>query len=617
MDVPGTGVRPLTVAVLVKQVPRFDAMRLGADGRLDRDGVELEMNPYCRRAVSQGVALARETAGRCVVITLGPPSAEDCLREAVAWGADQGVLVCDPAFAGSDTLATARAMAGALRVLGPFDLILCGRNSVDADTAQMPTQLAELLDLPLATGVRELTVADSAVEVNCEHDDGWTQATVTMPAVLTCAERLTGPAKVKAAGRAAVPADRIRRLNAAALGPGPWGQAGSPTAVGQIRHLAVPRMRLRLDGDPDAQVRQAVAALVQAGALDPNTGQPPATVPAPRSPDTTAGRTVAVLVAPGRERATRELLGTAARLAAGGQVVALATELFDPVIAGRWGADLVVTVEGAEVEEDTAAALARWCAAQPPWAVLAPSTMWGREVAARMAARLGAGLVADAVELAVDNGRLVCWKPAFGGSLVAAITCRSPIQMVTVRSGVLPLCEPRAAVADQTRVPAEPPRGRVRLDRRTRDDDLDALTLARVVVAVGQGVPPEDYPHLRPLLDVLGAELAATRKVTDRGWQPRARQVGITGRSLSPRLFVAIGASGKFNHMAGARGAGFVLAINSDPSAPVFESADVGIVADWRQVLPGLVKALTELRTQPLVDVPVGAPDTVPAGAGR
>ena len=197
MDVPGTGVRPLTVAVLVKQVPRFDAMRLGADGRLDRDGVELEMNPYCRRAVSQGVALARETAGRCVVITLGPPSAEDCLREAVAWGADQGVLVCDPAFAGSDTLATARALAGALRVLGPFDLILCGRNSVDADTAQMPAQLAELLDLPLATGVRELTVADSAVEVNCEHDDGWTQATVTMPAVLTCAERLTGPAKVK------------------------------------------------------------------------------------------------------------------------------------------------------------------------------------------------------------------------------------------------------------------------------------------------------------------------------------------------------------------------------------------------------------------------------------
>ncbi|HEY9472455.1 MAG TPA: electron transfer flavoprotein subunit alpha/FixB family protein, partial [Mycobacteriales bacterium] len=295
---------------------------------------------------------------------------------------------------------------------------------------------------------------------------------------------------------------------------------------------------------------------------------------------------------------------------AGGQVVALTAEPLDPATAGSWGADLVVTVEGAEVEEDTAAAFARWCAERVPWAVLAPSTMWGREVAARMAARLDAGLVADAVELAVDaQGRLVCWKPAFGGGLVAEVTCRSPIQMATVRGGVLPLFAPRIAVAGQAQVVADPPRGRVHIDRRTRDDDIDALTLAQTVVAVGRGVPQADYPLLRPLLDALGAELAATRKVTDQGWQPRSRQVGITGRSVTPRLFVAIGASGKFNHMAGARGAGFVLAINSDRAAPVFESSDVGIVADWRQVLPRLVDALTALSA--------GTPEGMPAQAGR
>ena len=105
----------LAVAALVKQVPRFEAMALGPDGRLVRDGLELEMNPYCRRAVAQGTELAATTGGSLHVLTLGPPAAEDCLREALAWADARGVvahgwLVSDLAFAGSDTLATARAL---------------------------------------------------------------------------------------------------------------------------------------------------------------------------------------------------------------------------------------------------------------------------------------------------------------------------------------------------------------------------------------------------------------------------------------------------------------------------------------------------------------------------
>src|SRR5215831_20197188 len=98
-------------------------MQLGADGRLVREGLELELNPYCRRAVSKGVELATATGGTCTVVTLGPPSAEDVLREAIAWGADRGILVSDPAFAGSDTLATARALAAVLDREGPFDVV--------------------------------------------------------------------------------------------------------------------------------------------------------------------------------------------------------------------------------------------------------------------------------------------------------------------------------------------------------------------------------------------------------------------------------------------------------------------------------------------------------------
>src|SRR3954452_9094117 len=159
-------------------------MELGPDGRLKREGLDLEMNPYCRRAVAQAVELARTLASdhagdhSVTFVTLGPPSAEDVLREALAWALERdvtadGVLVSDPAFAGSDTLATARALAAALEHVGPFDLVLVGRNSVDADTGQVGPELAELLDLPFLTGIRHLAVdpATGVVNARCEHDD--------------------------------------------------------------------------------------------------------------------------------------------------------------------------------------------------------------------------------------------------------------------------------------------------------------------------------------------------------------------------------------------------------------------------------------------------------------
>jgi electron transfer flavoprotein alpha subunit len=137
-----------------------------------------------------------------------------------------------------------------------------------------------------------------------------------------------------------------------------------------------------------------------------------------------------------------------------------------------------------------------------------------------------------------------------------------------------------------------PARGRVRVLSRRRDDDVEVLARSDVVIGVGTGVRPDEYSVLSPLAAMLGAELAATRKVTDKGWAPRARQVGITGRSIGPRLYVALGLSGKFNHMVGVRAAGTVLAVNADPEAPVFSHADVGLVADWRDVVPLLERAL-------------------------
>jgi electron transfer flavoprotein alpha subunit len=159
-------------------------------------------------------------------------------------------------------------------------------------------------------------------------------------------------------------------------------------------------------------------------------------------------------------------------------------------------------------------------------------------------------------------------EAGLGGSLVRR-SAASPV-IATVGGCVSPCARlpvvPRESITRSAR-------GRVRVGACVREDDVDALLSAEVVVGVGRGVAPEHYGELDDLLEVLGAELGATRKVTDQGWLPHARQIGITGHSLSPRLVVAIGSSGRFNHMVGVRSAGTVLAVNPDPEAPCSTSA--------------------------------------------
>lgn len=649
--------RPLRVLALAKQIPVFQEMRLGPDGRLVREGV-LHMNDYCRRAVAKGHEIAEASGGTMSVMTLGPDSADTVCREALAYGAANGcpvsgVHVCDEAFAGSDTLATARALAAAVRRTGPYDLVLCGLNSLDADTGQVPPQIAELLDLPFAAGVRRLALEGETLRLELEHDDERSLAEVGLPALLSCAERLCDPCKIKEPEVwAQQDGSLITKLSAAdiadddlAWGTSPWGQEGSPTSVGETRIVPTDRERLIVwtgGEELDAAIRRAVGHCIDRGALDASNaeagsiqGEP--TVAATQLSSSEAVSmsaslpAIGVIVEPDRLRIARELLGAAAELASkiGGKVVALGSHLPEAQVLGSYGADEGIMLKTAPpsltrpengtedsptdspnnsisatlLEEDVAAAVSGWCEKESVWALLAPSTEWGRQVASRVAAKLGAGLVGDAIGLDMGSSfanpqdpllkhRLVADKPAFGGQMVAEIFCSSPLQMATLRAGVLPLLAPRESKPAAMSVQACAPRGRIKLLSRQRDDDSDELANADVVIGVGQGVDPGDYPLLEGLCEQLGAALCATRKVTDRGWMPRARQVGITGHTISPRLYIAIGLAGNFNHTVGVRTSGTIVAINTDPEALIFEACDIGLVGDWRELLPPLVKEL-------------------------
>ncbi len=474
-------------------------MSLGSDGRLNRADQMLEMNAYCRRAVSKAVEIgATDVANEVVIFTLGPESADDVLREAIAWGDIQGcghvrgVHICDAAFAGSDTLATARTLVAALRGDGDFDLILCGRNSIDADTGQVGPQVAELLGIEFVSSAREIALDGNTVHAVGELDDGVMTVETQIPVLISCAERLCEPSKVEPEFRAQVNSSRIVVMTSSELGEGPWGQAASPTRVGDLRSITVERTRLTWpELDLNSQVDKAIAAIRDRHAIATPPVKAAALGPLRRS----HGPAVVALIEPGRSHTSAELLGSAAMLAAGcgGYAVGIGpSEAVERCALGNLGADMTVAIHGSDTESDLATTIAAWLREHPTTILLAPSTAWGREIASRIAARTSSGLTGDAIDLELVDGRLVAWKPAFGGAVVAAITSESPLQLVTVRAGVLCVPIPRNASAPHSVITASS-RSQLRVLSRTRDDDIDVLADAEVVIGVGRGVDPAKY----------------------------------------------------------------------------------------------------------------------------
>lgn len=230
-----------------------------------------------------------------------------------------------------------------------------------------------------------------------------------------------------------------------------------------------------------------------------------------------------------------------------------------------------------------------------PSVVLIGGTHTGRDFAGRVAVPTHAGLTADVTELDVDeDGQLLARRPAFGGDVLATIVCpEHRPQMATVRAGVFETADPEPEregdVEDVDVVVAE--RDALTWVREREVTDTADITDADRIVAVGGGTEGELGPATA-LAEALDAELAASRKAVDEGWVDGARQVGQTGKTVRPELYVALGVSGAVQHVEGMNDSEVVVAVNDDPNAPIFEHADYGIVGDLFEVAPRLTAAL-------------------------
>ena len=255
----------MNILVCVKQVPDARDVRLDpVTNTLAREGVESIMNPYDRHALEEAVAIKEQQGGTVTVITMGPPQAEVVLREAIACGADEGVLVSDRAFAGADTWATSYTLAMAVQTLGSFDLILCGKQAIDGDTAQVGPGLACRLRLPYAACVQKTRkVTADAIEVERMMDDGFDVIRLPLPALMTVVKDINEPRVASLKGKMKAKKAEIKRYTAAEIGADPQciGLAGSPTKVVRVFSPEARGDRRVFSGSIDEQVDQLVECL--------------------------------------------------------------------------------------------------------------------------------------------------------------------------------------------------------------------------------------------------------------------------------------------------------------------------------------------------------------------
>jgi electron transfer flavoprotein alpha subunit len=280
---------------------------------------------------------------------------------------------------------------------------------------------------------------------------------------------------------------------------------------------------------------------------------------------------------------------TAVVIAPGGE--ALADEL------AAYGADTVQVFDdagfAAYATESYARALAQAVSETKAGVVLLPFTALGKDLAPRVAAKLGAGLASDCVALSVDDGRLSARRPIYAGKAYATVEWAGEPKIATLRPNVFALGQPdssrKAQVVKSTADASA--RAKVTAVKASAAGKIQ-LTEAQVIVSGGRGLKgPEHFHLVEELAEALGAATGASRAVVDAGWVDHSMQVGQTGKTVSPTLYVACGISGAIQHLAGMSSSKFIVAINKDADAPIFKVANYGLLGDVFEILPKLTEA--------------------------
>jgi len=615
----------MKILVGVKMVPRTTTIRFAAGmNRIVRDGVPSEMNHSDRSALGIALSLQVEVGGEVVAFTMGPAQAASVLEEAGQLGADRAVHLEDLAFAGADTLATARAIAQLCKLEQP-DVVFFGSVAIDGGTAQVPAQVAELGGFSLLSEVNDVEASQGGLRAHRNTEYSAEEWDLHLPAVVSV-EASWGTADIgpkahidsslnDSKQRVATPVPRgpidIKVLDVNALGgdDAGYGIRGSATYVQQVVDLKSSTRSVMIK-DPSSAAR----ALLDAGAMPTESNvEKAAPQPLTQRQDRQLWAVVCDKAGGDAEMAQRgiEAIACAKQVAGNldatvvGVVLGGSSDVVDRLTTS--GADQILAVHaranthsgqqpfGESVNADTEI-LVRLIEDRAPLAVIGPWTPYGRECMARTAARLSLGLTGDFIGLDLsarpgspDTVDLVWLKPAWAGTALARVIARTPVAMGTLRPGALRNPVP-FTVSEVTveRVTLGIPAGETGpiLAHKTPHPSLGQSLEAAVVVCVGTRAAAL-MPEIRRVTQLLGWALGGTPAAVNTCLIPAHHVVDVARCSLSPNLAIGIGLT-ETRELEALRGATVIATIDPDVTAPIHSRSDLAIACSPEDVIEQL-----------------------------
>ena len=630
----------LTIISLIKQVPLATEMRMGEDGLMDRTKAKSIINIDCQFGLEAGLQLKKQYPdARMIVCSMGPQSFGTALKTAISMGYDEAYLLSDRKLGGSDTFATGLAIGTMLKHLGftkdskePF-IIVAGRQTSDGDTAHVPSQVAENIGIPQATFV-ESVKADGEGNVIAKRiiEGGYQMMKLPMPCVISLTATGIPPRKPSLSGA-------IKARNAAIttlgvddihLGTEKIGINGSPTIVAKVVNIVSERAPITMsEGHNEASLVDSLITNFNKGGntlqKKEETAKKETERPDYPEKDFRDGSrgilTWAEITNGNVSRPSLELLSPARKLAIqlgndtkvmtlliGKNVQPLAQTLIEH------GADEVIMVDHEKLEEYLVLPFSdifeQVIKDRKPEIALFAATTAGRELAPRIGMKTGSGVTADCTKLEIGeyiNGKekiiytpiLESQRPTYGESKLATILGFVCPQISTGRPGTFEVPkreEGRQGIVSTFKPVLKDEDFVVEIMKTVRGEGgLQNLFEADVIVSGGRGTTGDSLGLVKALAEALksqgiNAEWACSRPVVDEGVAEYARQVGQTGKTIRPKLYIAVGISGAIQHIAGMKESEKIIAIDHNPKASIFHHADFGIVGEYQDILPELIE---------------------------
>lgn len=585
----------MRILVLIKPVALLDSAVFHADYSIERTKSRHAISPSDAYALLLARGCKRDNPSVTItVLSMSSEAQRPLLERLKAYEIDQVVHLSDRAFSKSDTLVTAKILSRAIERLEPFSLIFTGQMSTDAETAQVPAQLATLLDFPFISSVEEIELVSDTVELRRYLEYERQTWKLPLPAMLSVCSKGQGlqPPSLRGLRMASSVPLVLMTNETLGLDKATIGSQGSPTMVVRCSRKQLDRRNPRVVDDPGEGARLIWEAVKRAKSESHTQTIYGPTVLMESECDETV-IVLSFLFDPISYNASLQIVGELSQQGKPPIVMALGETVSEEMIRefGCSGAGKVRYIACPDtVSEDLYANYIEKNLGSSVTVVLGGASIRMRTTMAMLGVQTQSGLAADCTAFSLEAGVLEVVRPAFGGNVEATIHFQSRIQMATIRANAYPILEySRNDSLIVERVIEKQCESRAILRKRQVQDE-GIRSDGTVVFSVGNGIQDE---AVRNLIYSFGFTKAASRVAVNGFNLDFGLQVGQTGRLIGPKVYVAFGISGAFQHIVGIKNSKTIIAVNNDPKAPIFDYADIAIRSDASQVLSAL-KDLSE-----------------------